>query len=127
MTNVDWFQPFTHTQYSIGAMYLAVMNLPRHLRFRRENMILCGIIPGPHEPKGNMNQFWKPLVDDLLKLWHGVTMTVYGTAKDCLVHAALLCVACDLPAGRKACGFLGHSATLGCSRCKKKISWFSWK
>ena len=26
-------------------------------------------------------------------------------------------MACDLPSGRKLCGFLGHSARLGCSRC----------
>ena len=37
------------------------------------------------------------------------------------VHRALMCVACDLPAGRKICGFLGHSATLGCSRCFKEF------
>ena len=37
------------------------------------------------------------------------------------VRAALLCVACDLPAGRKVCGFLGHNAALGCSRCLKKF------
>ena len=48
-------------------------------------------------------------------------MTVYGATKDCIVRAALLCLACDMPAGRKACGFLGHSATLGCSRCKKRF------
>ena len=28
---------------------------------------------------------------------------------------------CDLPAGRKLCGFLGHSAHLGCSKCKKEF------
>ena len=28
-------------------------------------------------------------------------------------------MACDLPAGRKVGGFLGHSAHLGCSRCLK--------
>ena len=27
----------------------------------------------------------------------------------------------DLPAGRKVCGFLGHNATLGCSKCSKKF------
>ena len=32
-----------------------------------------------------------------------------------VVRAALLTVACDLPAGRKVCGFLSHSANLGCS------------
>lgn len=50
MINVDWFQPFKHTPYSVGAIYLTVMNLPRHLRYKRQNIILVGIIPGPHEP-----------------------------------------------------------------------------
>ena len=51
--NVDWFQPFTHTKYSVGVIYLTVLNLPRHIRYvyKRENVILIGIIPGPHEPK----------------------------------------------------------------------------
>lgn len=31
--NVDWFNPFTHTQHSEGAIYLSVMNLPRQERF----------------------------------------------------------------------------------------------
>ena len=31
MLNVDWFQPYSHTVASIGALYLAIMNLPRHL------------------------------------------------------------------------------------------------
>ena len=29
-----------------------------------------------------------------------------------------MCVACDIPAARKCCGFKGHSASYGCSRCK---------
>ena len=27
--NLDWFQPFTHVEYSVGAIYLAIQNLPR--------------------------------------------------------------------------------------------------
>ena len=27
--NIDWFQPFQRTNYSVGAIYLAVQNLPR--------------------------------------------------------------------------------------------------
>ena len=34
----------------------------------------------------------------------------------------LCCVACDLPAGRKVCGFLEHNAHLGCSKCFKRFS-----
>lgn len=30
-----------------------------------------------------------------------------------------MCVACDIPAARKCCGFKGHSANYGCSRCMK--------
>ena len=39
-----------------------------------------------------------------------------------IVRCALLCVSCDLPAGRKVCGFLGHGAHIGCSRCLKRFS-----
>ena len=45
--NIDWFQPYSHTVASVGVIYLAVMNLPRHLRYKRKNMLLLGIIPGP--------------------------------------------------------------------------------
>ena len=48
--NVDWFQPFLHTQHSEGAIYLSVLNLPRQKRFLKENIILVGVIPGPKEP-----------------------------------------------------------------------------
>ena len=53
--NVDWFQPFIHTQYSVGAMYLTIQNLPRNVRCKEENVILVGVIPGPSEPQLAMN------------------------------------------------------------------------
>ena len=31
-------------------------------------------------------------------------------------------MACDVPAGHKTCGFLGHAAHYGCSKCFKKFS-----
>ena len=39
-----------------------------------------------------------------------------------LIRCAILCCACDLPAGRKVCGFVGFNATLGCSKCFKKFT-----
>ena len=32
--NIDWFQPFTHTQYSVSVIYLVIMNLPRSIWFK---------------------------------------------------------------------------------------------
>lgn len=63
--NVDWFQPFTHTEYSVGVIYLTIQNLPRNERFKEENVILVGLIPGPTEPNLVMNSYLAPLVEDL--------------------------------------------------------------
>ncbi|XP_020894762.2 uncharacterized protein LOC110233779 [Exaiptasia diaphana] len=116
MLNVDWFQPFKHSIYSVGALYMVFMNLPRELRFKTENVILVGIIPGPHEPKLNINSYLKPLVEELNTLWQGVQLKVESNDT---FRAALLCVGCDIPAARKVCGFTGHSSCHGCSKCKK--------
>ena len=114
--NVDWFQPFEHTQHSEGAIYLTILNLPREERYRQENVMLVGVIPGPHEPKLNINSFLEPLVEELLELWDGVIMETAQNV-EVLVRAALICVACDIPAARKVCGFVGHGAYRGCSKC----------
>ena len=38
-----------------------------------------------------------------------------------VIRCAILCVSCDLPTGRKLCGFLGHFARHGCSKCLKEF------
>lgn len=63
-----------------------------------------------------MNSYLNPLVEDLKYLWdNGVLLNLHF--KRTRVKAALLCVSCDIPAARKVCGFLGHAARLGCSKC----------
>ena len=114
--NVDWFQPFDHTQHSEGVAYLTILNLPRQERYLQENILLLGVIPGPKEPPGTINSFLGPFVEELLKLWQGVIMNT-SQGVDVFVRAALLCCACDIPAARKVCGFVGHSALKGCSKC----------
>ena len=124
MINIDWFQPYTHTVSSVGVIYLVVMNLPRTLRFKLENIILVGIIPSPSDPEHDINSFLDPVVNELLDFWTGVKLCVKtssGVAEK-LVRCALLCVSCDLPAAQKACGFLSYTARLGCSRCLKEFS-----
>ena len=120
MLNVDWFQPFRHSLYSVGALYMALMNLPRTERFKPENVFLIGVIPGPHEPKLNINTYLQPLVAELRALWeHGVSIKAHGLTSTQVFRAALLCVGCDVPAARKVCGFTGHASNVGCSKCKK--------
>ncbi|XP_073672238.1 uncharacterized protein [Paramisgurnus dabryanus] len=39
MMNVDWYQPFKNSPYSVGVIYLAILNLPREEHFKEENII----------------------------------------------------------------------------------------
>ena len=119
--NIDWFNPYKHSPYSVGAIYLVVLNLPRTERYKVENLILVGIIPGPSEPPLNLNSYMEPLVEELLQLWDCGIKVSSGDVSDIVVKAALLCVSCDTPAVRKVCGFLGHSARRGCSKCTREF------
>ena len=107
MLNLDWFNPFKHASYSIGAIYAVCLNLPRTERFKEKNVILVGIIPHmKHEPA--TNTFLEPLVKESQESWYdGFMLECYGCAEKQKIRVALLCVGCDVPACRKLCGFLG--------------------
>ena len=120
MLNADWFNPYKHSPYSVGVIYLVVLNLPRSERYKVENLLLVGIIPGPSEPSLNLNSYLAPLVEELVELWND-GVAVMRDVNQIVVKAALLCVSCDIPAARKVCGFLSHAARLGCSKCTKEF------
>ena len=81
--------------------------MPRIARYKEEYIILIGIIPGPTEPSLSLNSYLTPLVQELQIGWtSGLIHDKYGTVVK--VRVALSCVACDIPASRKVCGFLSH-------------------
>jgi len=100
--NVDWFNPTSHLQKSVGGIYLTILNLPRNLRFKREHALVVGIMPGSHEPDGmQLQNYMRPLVDELVQLYSG---QLFKTAKYPLgriLRAALVLIMCDAPAARK--------------------------
>lgn len=69
MLNVDWFRPHKHSPGSVGVLYLVLLNLPRHERYKLENIIVVGILPGPSEPKLTANTFLEPPVRELQTFW----------------------------------------------------------
>ncbi|OAD71072.1 hypothetical protein PHYBLDRAFT_148290 [Phycomyces blakesleeanus NRRL 1555(-)] len=91
--NIDWFQPFNGVTYSCGAIYLSINNLPREERYKKENVILAGLMPGPKEAK----------------------------TRAC-VCTALFLVACDIPAAHKTCGFILHTSVNACHICNCKFT-----
>ena len=104
--NVDWFQPHKHLQYSVGVIYLVVQNLPREERHKEENVIIVGVIPGPHEPSLSIDSYLLPLVDELKTAYlegFSVTSCYDVNVTICL---ALSCVTCDIPSFNKSLRFL---------------------
>ena len=70
MLNLDWFQPYDGTIYSIGVIYAAICNLPQNIHFKRENLLTLGILPGPNEVSlYKINHYLAPIVDELESLW----------------------------------------------------------
>ncbi len=127
MMNFDFFQPHKNRTKSVGVIYLALLNLPRSIRYNSNNMIVAGIIPSldyldekgktRHEPK-SMNTFLRPIVDELKELWRvGKWINTHDHPGGTMLKAMLLGIACDSPASRKICGFLSHNAIKGCTRC----------
>jgi hypothetical protein len=125
--NVDWFQPYSNVTHSTGVIYAAIANLPREIRFKRENMLILGILPGPNEANlHKINHYLSPIVDELKLLWQGIMLdstAEYSEGKK--IRAALILVSCDIPAARKVCGHI--SALVSCHRCNKKANYVNNK
>ena len=119
MINVDWFQPFERTVHSSGAIYGAICNLPRELRFKPENMLILGLMPGPNEASlQQINHYLAPIVNQFQSFWEGVILDrTFEHLSGRLIKCTVIACCCDIPAARKLCGH--YSANVCCHRCLK--------
>jgi len=118
--NVDWFQPYKRrNDRSVGVIYFVLLNLPREERYKWENVLVGGIIPEMKKEPKSLNEFLDPIVGELKALWKGVRIQTSTSCVPLTHRAALLLASSDIPASRKLCGFKGHAAHRGCSRCFK--------
>ena len=49
-----------------------------------------------------------------------------GQISSIVVSLAIICAACDIPALCKLSGFAGHSAAMGCSKCRYRFKSSDW-
>ena len=105
--------------YSVGVIYAVIVNLPRSIRYKNENVVIIGVIPGPHEPKKNINSHLGPLIGELLHLQSGQWFSTPVGQQ--FIKCVIVCLSSDIPATRKAAGFIGHNALRACSRCLKRF------
>src|SRR5204863_546950 len=120
MLNLDWFQPFDGTSHSTGVLYAAICNVPRDIRFKRENLLIISILPGPNEVSlHKINHYLVPMVDELESLWSRMTLNrTYKYREGRQIRTALILVSCNIPAARKICVHI--SALAAYHRCEKR-------
>ena len=109
-------------QWSTGAIYASIMNLPREMQNKPENMLYLGFLPGPKEVSlHQINHYLAPIIDELLEMWAGYYISeTYEHSEGLTIRAAVLLSSNDIPATRKISGHAGSGKK--CYRCLKSTS-----
>jgi len=125
---MDSFNPYhmkeSKQTVSSTAIWLILLNLPSHLRYRPENMFLAGIIPGPKKPSLSDINHSIILIADVLREFFDPGVLYSRTARHTHGHrvrAILVPVVADMPAARQAGGFASPTATFFCTLCNLDI------
>jgi hypothetical protein len=92
------------------------LNLPPEERFKRENILIVGFVPGPNNPK-NLDSFMYPLVEEFVALERGVEAWNGYRQKAFTLHAYIAVVTGDMPGRSKLQGFKGSRALRYCPYC----------
>lgn len=79
----------------MGQMYLVLENFPRHKRFKMDNVIIVGCIPGPIEPKLSVNSFYWQVDGAVAWYTHIKSGSAFGEVY------AITSISADFPATRK--------------------------
>ena len=77
----DGLQLFTVGTDYVWPLLLVNLNLKPDERFKKHNLLLCGIIPGPNNPK-DIHSFLRPIVNELKELATGIEDVYDAFTKD---------------------------------------------
>jgi hypothetical protein len=92
------------------------MNLPPQERFKRQNILVVGFVPGPNNPK-NLDSFMYPLIEEFRALGHGIEAWNGYRDKAFTLRAHITVVTGDMPGRSKLQGFKGSRALRYCPYC----------
>lgn len=126
--SIDSFNPHHNktakqTVSSTG-IWMVLLNLPPHLRYRREYMYLAGVIPGPEKPsKEDLYPYLDLLVSQLRHLYtQGVRFsTTHRERLGRLFIAMLVPLICDMLAARQTIGLGSATSHHFCTFCNLDI------
>ncbi|XP_021763981.1 uncharacterized protein LOC110728645 [Chenopodium quinoa] len=111
---------------------------PRNVRLvcmKRQFMFLSLLVPGPKKPKGNLDVYMQPLIEELKQLWEvGAHTYDISMKQNFNLRAAILWTVSDFPAygilsgwatsGKKACPYCMDKSKAFWLENGCKVSWF---
>ena len=125
----DGFTPFglLGSQYSCWPVIVTPYNLPPWMCMKTPYMFLTVIIPGPNNPKRNIDVYLQPLIDELNQLWE-VGSNTYDVSRkqNFQMRAALMWTINDFPAYGMLSGWSTHGR-LSCPCCMDDTKAFRLK
>ena len=122
-------------QYSCWPVILTPYNLPPSMCMKRQFLFLSFLVPGPKNPKGNLDVYMQPLIEELKQIWEAGANT-YDIARkqNFNLRAAVLWTISDFPAygmlsgwstsGKKACPYCMDKTKAFWLKHGGKMSWF---
>jgi hypothetical protein len=81
MSTYDMNSFMNNSTHSIWSTVLTILNLPSWLCNKRKYIMMIGLIPGPQQPRNNIDTCFRPLVEDLKVLWYNNGVQVWDEHK----------------------------------------------
>ncbi|XP_074347194.1 uncharacterized protein LOC141686025 [Apium graveolens] len=126
----DGFNPFGNSGnnvYTLWPVVVVVYNLPPSMCMKRPFMFMTLLIPGPDNPKKNLNVFLRPLMNELFILWQsGVETYDQHLKTNFIMKAALMWTISDFPALGMLSGW-STKGKMGCPVCVGNVQGFQLK
>ena len=112
----DGFAPFKKRKHTAWILLVFNYNLPPDERFRKDNILCVGIIPGPKKPC-DADSFIHPLVRELDELAIGVSAYDALSRSLFALHAYVIAGFGDIPAISMLMHMKGHNGLCPCRMC----------
>ena len=124
--SVDSFDPLgnktARQSISSTGIWLVLLNLPWHLRYRPENLYLAGVIPDKPATH-QINHYLELIIKAFLEFWHpGIFFSrTYKYRLGRLFKAMIIPVVCDMLAVRQVIGASSPTSHYICTLCDLDI------
>jgi hypothetical protein len=103
----DGMNPFLNSStHSTWPIVPTILNLPPWFCNKRKYIMMSGSIPGPQQPRNDIDTYFRPLIEDLKELWYNDGVQVCDEHKHEYFgfKAILFMTVSDSPAARNLYG-----------------------